>query len=288
MARLFSTFREAAVRFSRDGCAFLAQALAFNALFALFPLVVLMLTGASYVLPHADRRVSGFFNTLAPTLHDYVSSTIQTYIYGRGISSIVALVILIWSGKNLFMALAFALDKALRVPEGRPIVHHIALAIVMLPIVGVLLLVALALPVMLSITMAVTNAPERRDVTHIGAYAVSIALVFAVATLLYTFLPNRRVSWRFAIPGATVAAAAWPLVQYAFAQYTIHINFTHIYGALSAPLVLLFWFYCIAWIFLYGAEFSVAWAWHSDVDIAERIPDVADRAELAPPVLGMR
>ncbi len=36
-------------------------------------------------------------------------------------------------------------------------------------------------------------------------------------------------------------------------------TFTRIYGALSAPLVLLLWFYCIGSIFLFGAEYSIAW-----------------------------
>jgi membrane protein len=56
-----------------------------------------------------------------------------------------------------------------------------------------------------------------------------------------------------------VVAIAWPAVQYAFAAYLTHVDFTHIYGALSAPLVLLLWFYCIGSIFLFGAEYSIAW-----------------------------
>ncbi|GAC1614476.1 MAG: hypothetical protein NVS9B12_15300 [Vulcanimicrobiaceae bacterium] len=47
MKRLILAFREAGLRFSRDGCAFLAQAIAFNSLFTLFPLIVLTITGAS-------------------------------------------------------------------------------------------------------------------------------------------------------------------------------------------------------------------------------------------------
>jgi uncharacterized BrkB/YihY/UPF0761 family membrane protein len=37
------------------------------------------------------------------------------------------------------------------------------------------------------------------------------------------------------------------------------VDFTLVYGALSAPLVLLLWFYCIGSIFLFGAEYSIAW-----------------------------
>jgi len=267
--RLISTFREAFVRFSRDGCAFHAQSIAFNALFALFPLTVLALSGITLIFPQAQHRTMAFFDTLAPTLHDYIVNNLTTYIYGRGISSLIALGFLLWSGKNLFMGLAFALDRALNVPKGRPLVHNLALSLVMLPATGVLLLVAIALPIGLSITFHVAGIYDPRRVTHILAYLLSIALVFIVAVLLYRWLPNRSVSWAFALRGATVVAVAWPAVQYAFAAYLTHVDFTHIYGALSAPLVLLLWFYCIGSIFLFGAEYSIAWPTGHPVPVSE-------------------
>jgi membrane protein len=258
MARLISAFRDGAFRFSRDGCAFLAQSIAFNALFAMFPLTVLVLSATTFVLPDAERRTLLFFDTFAPALHDYVAANLQTYIYGRGITSVIALLVLLWSGKNLFMALAFALDRALGVPKGRPLVHNVALSLVMLPAVGVLLIVAIALPILFSVTAHATGFVDPARVTHLLAYVVSIALVFIVTVVLYRWLPNASVSWGYAFRGATVVAVAWPVVQYAFAQYTTHVDFTHVYGALSAPLVLLLWFYFIGSIFLFGAEYGAA------------------------------
>ncbi len=220
--------------------------------------MVLVLSAATLVLPSAERRTLLFFDTFAPTLHDYVAMNLETYIYGRGISSIIALLVLLWSGKNLFMGLAFALDRALGVPKGRPLVHNVALSIVMLPAIGILLIVAIALPVLFSITARATGFADPVRFTHFLAYLVSIALVFIVTVVLYRWLPNRSVSWGFALRGAGIVAVAWPVVQYAFAQYITHVDFTHVYGALSAPLVLLLWFYFIGSIFLYGAEYGAA------------------------------
>jgi membrane protein len=260
MGRFIYALRDGGLRFSRDGCAFLAQSIAFNALFALFPLMVLVLSASTLVLPKAEHKALTFFDTFAPTLHDYVQANLQTYIYGRGISSIIALAVLLWSGKNLFMGLAYALDRALGVPKGRPLVHNLALSFVMLPVVGVLLVVAIALPVLVSIFARVAGFVDTAHVTHLAGYLISIALVFIVTVVLYRWLPNRGVSWGFAVRGATIVALAWPAVQYAFAQYVTHVDFTHVYGALSAPLVLLLWFYCIGSIFLFGAEYSAAWS----------------------------
>ena len=279
MGRVISAFREAGLRFSRDGCAFLAQAVAFNAIFALFPLVVLALSAASYVYPFAERRLLIFFDNFSPTLHQFVAANLQSYIFGRGISSAIAFVVLVWSGKNLFMGLAYALDRALGVPKGRPLVHNIALSIVMLPAMALFLTVAMALPVVLTLAMKFAAVPDRIHLTHIGAYAISILFVWVATMVLYRFLPNREgMTWAFSLPGATVVALLWPAVQLAFTQYTLHVNFAQIYGALSVPLALLLWFYVVGSTFFYGAEFSAAWHAHTE---DAHIPLVVDIIEPA-------
>jgi membrane protein len=98
---------------------------------------------------------------------------------------------------------------------------------------------------------------------------------------LYSFLPNRRLAWHFGIPGATLVACVWPALQFGFTQYSVHVDFTHVYGALSAPFVILLWFYFVAMLFLFGAELSTAWA---SVHGTMRVP--GDLKETASPKAG--
>jgi len=124
----------------------------------------------------------------------------------------------------------------------------------MLPIVGLLLIIAMALPILISVLVALSKVPDQAFVTQGLGYIVSLLMVFALTIIMYTYLPNRRVVWHFAVPGASFAALTWPIMQFAFAQYTTRVNFSHIYGALSAPLALLLWFYLMGSIFLFGAQ----------------------------------
>ena len=78
------------------------------------------------------------------------------------------------------------------------------------------------------------------------------------------------------------------MAQLAFAEYSLHINFTAVYGALSVPLALLLWFYLVGMTFFYGAEFSAAWAaQHGDkriplvIDVIEPIIDERERIKTA-------
>lgn len=280
--RLILAFREAGMRFSRDGCAFLSQAIAFNALFAIFPLFVLVLTAASLVIPNAEAQIMSFIDTFAPALHDTVAQNVRTYVYGRGISSIIAFGFVIWASKNLFMGLAYALNRALGVPKSRPLHHDLVISIIMLPLTGAVMLVAIGMPLAVSIVFAKAHITDPRNFSQILAYLLSMAMVFVVCIFLYTFLPNRKVAWHFAVPGASFVALMWPAVQFIFAFYTVHVDFTRIYGALSAPLVLLLWFYLMGVIFFFGAELSAGWAHHKGtVEVAPLVDPVkpGDAAE---------
>ena len=121
-----------------------------------------------------------------------------------------------------------------------------------------LLMVAIALPIILALTFHIAGIRDPGRITHTLGYVISIVLVYIASVLLYRLLPNLRVSWAFAARGGAIVAIPWPIVQYAFAVYVTHVDFTRIYGALSAPIVLLLWFYCIGSIFLFGAEYSAA------------------------------
>lgn len=277
--RLILAFREAGMRFSRDGCAFLSQAIAFNALFAIFPLLVLVLSAASLVFPDANQHILSVIDEFAPALHQTVADNLRTYVYGRGVSSAVAFLVVVWAGKNLFMGLAFALNRALAVPKSRPLLHDLALSMLMLPMLGLLMIVAVGLPPLVSLAFAFAHFSDPRHLSQLLAYAVSMLLVFVVVIVLYTFLPNRSVRWHFAVPGASFVALMWPAVQYAFAFYTGHVDFTRIYGALSAPLVLLLWFYLIGVIFLFGAELSAGWAHHKGTETVAPLIDPIGPAE---------
>ena len=257
MRRLIGILRAAGVRFSRDGCAFLAQALAYNAVFAMIPLGLLAIAAFGFIFGSQDGQdlVLSTIDDVAPALHDLLADNLKNAIAVRSISGAIAIVALIWSGKNLFQGLAFALNRALGVPEGRPLIHDIALAIVMLPVMGLLLLLSTFVPPAVTY-LARAGGFSSPALAQTTAFGVSIFLIFVVAATLYRFLPNRKLPWYFGVSGAIFTAIAYEVAQIAFTIFTAHTNLFHVYGALSTVLALLLWFYLLGNIFLYGAEIS--------------------------------
>lgn len=253
-------FRAAGARFSEDGCAILAQAIAFNALFAIFPLTILAIASLAFVYGNVDgeQRAIALILQLAPELQDLLTENLRNVVTFRGLSGAISLVGLIWTGKNLFQALAYALDRALGVPRARPLLPDILVALVMLPLLGALVLVATAVPIVVSVVVHFGILASWSALPQIESYGFSLVTVFAACALLYRYLPSRALGWRFVAPGAAFSAITFNVAQIAFAIYTTHTNFAHVYGAVAAIAVALLWFYLIAALFLYGAELAAA------------------------------
>ena len=217
MTKLVRALREAGVGFSRDGCAFLAQAIAFNAVFAIFPLALLgtAVLAQSYGTAEGQDKALQLISTLVPEAKSLMASNIDNVVRYRGYSGLFGLIGLVWSGKNLFLALSYALDRALGVPKGRPLLKDIAFSLIMLPVVGLLLFIATSLPIALALVARFLPPQSINVFIPIATYAGASLIVFFVTALLYTLLPNRTPKWWFGIPGAALSAIAWNPVQIA-------------------------------------------------------------------------
>jgi len=259
---VIAAIKHAGIRFGRDGCAFLAQAIAFNAVFALFPLVILLVAVLAFVFggTAGERDTVALISTVAPGIENVLLDNVRNVVAFRGLSGAIALIALIWSGKNLFQALAYALNRALGVPDGRPLLADILVALVMLPLIGILFIIATIVPLLITFVVSYGGFRYAAVWTQVAGYTTGVVLIFVIAMVLYTYLPNRKVGLRFAIPGAVFVTITWEIAQIAFAIYSTHVDFRHVYGALAALALLLVWLYYMATIFLFGAQLSAQWS----------------------------
>jgi len=92
-------------------------------------------------------------------------------------------------------------------------------------------------------------------VEYLIARLISIALTGLFFFSLYRWLPQRRTPWRIALIGGLVAASLFELARWGFALLTQRVDMTSLYtGTLAALVIVVFWVYYGAVIFLLGAE----------------------------------
>lgn len=247
----------------------MAQAIAYTALFALVPLTLVGVAMLAFIYGTTEgiTRAHAVIQLYVPQIQDLVAANLDAIVRYRGLTGIVGAIALVWSGKNLFRALAYALNRSLGVQRYRPFIWDVAVALVLVPFVGVALIVATVLPVIITLIVQFAGLESLRWIPQIASYATSAVLVFAVSALLYAYLPNRRPHWASVYVGAAICALLYSVAQIAFAVYTAYAAYAFaIYGALSALVVLLLWLYLIGIIFLFGAHVSADWEKEVDAD----------------------
>src|SRR4030088_175659 len=107
VSRAVRIFREAALRFSAEGSAFMAQAIAYTALFALVPLSLVGVSMLAFIYGTTEgvARANAAIGLYVPALGELLANNLDAIVRYRGISGIVGLLGLVWAGKNLFQAL---------------------------------------------------------------------------------------------------------------------------------------------------------------------------------------
>jgi membrane protein len=91
----------------------------------------------------------------------------------------------------------------------------------------------------------------------VGLSALLIGGLFAA---MFKVLPDTDIAWRDVAIGALASTLLFEAGKYAIAFYIGQSNVASSYGAAGALIILLVWIYYSAQIFLFGAEFSRAYA----------------------------
>lgn len=96
-------------------------------------------------------------------------------------------------------------------------------------------------------------------------YALNLALVFLIITLLFTVifhtLPDGKVATKDAIVGASFTAILFMVGKFAIGAYLGSSSIASTYGVAGSLIVILLWVYYSANILYFGAEFTKVYAW---------------------------
>jgi membrane protein len=263
-----SIFVTAVQRFDQHDSEMRAAAIAYYALISLFPLILLLIVGVSYVLETeaAQARVLELVGTYIPTSIDIVRESIRQILGARGAISAVALITFTWSAMAVFSTIERAMNRIWDVTVLRPYWRGKLMAL--LGIIGIGTLTVLSV----STTAAVTYVKDvilpfvaSHTEVDIGPWAVLVVLLPYLTSVLlfmlaYRIFPYSNLGWRDVWPGALLAGLVWEQAKRLFALYLTGFNRTSfVYGSVGAIIATLIWFYLTAMILLIGAEISSAY-----------------------------
>ena len=240
----------------------MAPSIAFSVISSIVPLTLVAVATLAYLYGDAAgiARARLAIHTYLPQLQVLLTQNLDAAVKYRGLSGVIGLASLIWAGKNLFTSLIYALNRAFGISHYRWFLWDILIAIAIVPLVGVSVVVAAAIPIATTFIVQFAGLESLRWPSQVLSYVSSLLLMFVVFALLYAFLPNRRAQWGPVLVGSATSSIGYTLAQIAFAIYTGYATAAFaIYGALSSAFALLLWLYYSTVMFLYGAFVSAAW-----------------------------
>lgn len=238
-------------------------ALAYYLLFSLFPILILV----SSLIGQLKLDLSPVLDTLAPILPEGVMALTNAYLsYVSEHVSVSMLwfsaVFSVWFPMRATGCLMRAVRRAyeLGMPKSR------VRAAFKVLFFTVLLLFSLMLTLLL-MTAGGRFMRALGQVFHLPEWFAGLwgilrftalgVVVFAALSALYAATQDQRRPLRVILPGSAAATLAWMALSFGYSFYVENIsNYSVIYGALGAVMVLLIWLYLTALTLIAGAELN--------------------------------
>jgi membrane protein len=270
VSRVGSALNEAYRNWSRHRTIRLGAGLAYYGLFAVVPMVSLILyvAGTLFSSDSAQSFVSDHLADTSNTNLDGAAASITAEL-GNGTTlatlGALGLVGLMIAASLVFVAVEDALGIIFEQPPGRGTENWLrrrALAFGTVLLATTIFVIALALQAIAGLLESLIDA----DATIINEIADLIGLIFSAGLLTVTLtLPLRlmtspKVPWRYALAGSAVTALGLAVGGWGLGIYFSTVGAASLAGSVGGVLALLFFMYYEAEILLAGAELTnVIW-----------------------------
>ncbi|WP_187264043.1 YihY/virulence factor BrkB family protein [Pontibacter beigongshangensis] len=259
--------------FNDNNSLLLAAALAFNAIFSIPPLLVIIIQAAGFFL--GEKAVSGelseqISSAIGPNAAESIESIIQNAAISDagGIAFWIGIGTLIFASTTFFATLQQSLNTVwnLKPKPTNGIVKMLQVRLfsfgIVLSMAFLMLLSLLVSTIIAFLSDYITSAFPEVSVFFISVVdiTISISIVTILFALIFKFLPDAVIRWRDVWVGALITALLFVLGKYLISWFIGTSDPGSAYGAAGSIIVILVWIYYTSAIVLFGAEFTQQYA----------------------------
>ena len=241
--------------------------IAWQALLSVFPLILGLLSILGYVLRDPDMResiVSAIVSQFPSQVGDLLGFLEETRELG-GILGLVSLVGLLWSGSNLFGAMASVFNRFYGV-EDRGFVRQRLLAFGMIFVYAVLITVSVFASGISTFLVGVSERVlpfQLPGSALVAGWVVSFLSAAAMFLALYRIVPNTSLRVRDVWRGTLLASVLVVVLSQAFPLYLGYMGGGFaVYKTLGVFFLMMTWFYFVANVIVLGAELNAFYSGH--------------------------
>ena len=264
--------RDAVAGWMRHQVSRTGAALAFYTVFSLAPVLILSIAMAGFFFGEQAAR-GEIVAQIAGLIGQAGANAVQAVLEnasrrGSGIlATLVSVVTLIIGANTALAELKTGLDQIWDVPSQQRqgfwyFIRTRVSSVGIILALGFLLLVSLVISAALSALERIWGGDKVVNTLVLWLNAVlSFALVVVLFGTIYKVLPSVRIAWRDVFIGSVVTAVLFTVGKFAIGAYLGNSGLASTYGAAGSVVLLLVWVYYSAQVFLFGAEFTRAYAY---------------------------
>jgi len=221
----------------------------------------------------ADYAFQNFVPATGMKIQEYMLAFADKASQLTGISILVML----FSAVSMMISIEDRLNQIWRVRKSRGWTSRLLLYWAALTLGPILVVGSLALSSYITAFPLLHAAADQIASQFRLISLLPFVITFVTLVLLYTMVPNRRISWRHAAIGALLGAVLFEIARWGFTQFIRNSpNYEEIYGALAAIPIFLLWIY-LSWIIvILGASIAASISAFEYVVPTEALPEGAE------------
>ncbi|CAN5757279.1 hypothetical protein BH20ACI4_BH20ACI4_23690 [soil metagenome] len=277
-----------------------AAQVAFYFSFALFPLLLFLVSLFGIILESADEFRSELFYYLRQimpyTAYELVQNTIkEVTANSSGGKLTIGLLIALWSASAGVDSLRIALNSVYSLEEKRSWIKTKLISLFSTFSLTVLITIACGIVFyggkFISLILSTINfSIPSPFVLMIFQWVIVLVVLLVIYGLIYNFLPmHEPYKWVWISPGAITGIVLWLTLSYAFRTYLSFFNtYDKTYGSLGAVIILMLWLYLTALVILIGGIINATLQEMTDPETAAKSEEQSEikleraKAERAP------
>lgn len=259
--KLYIISRDFAKQMSRQNISAFSASTAFFLFLSCIPMLILICTLLPYTPLTEEMLVEVMMNLTPERMNSLIVSLVaQVYEKSVGTLSVAAVITLMSAGKGI-LALIRGLNSVNEVVENRNyfVLRIVASFYTVIVLIVVLLLLLTGVFGNVLVNLIVTNFPQ---VQLLFGFLMNFRFLFIWAvltlafTMIYTYIPNKKMKFTMQVPGACFSAIVWLVFSWGFSVYVDHYDGISAYGSLSILIVIMLWLYCGMYIIMIGAHLN--------------------------------
>ncbi len=257
--------------FDRHHLFLFAGGLAFSLFICIIPIVLLLLWGLGYLLDSAEveYQITTFIDTLIPYeiyasyAKEIIYSRMKEMIEYRSAAGIIGVIGVFLSASGFFSSTRTILNHVFEATEDHNFIFAKIKDFAIIILVVLLFFVStFFLPIYEALRKASENSVnlfffEVTVLNQITSTLISFVVIFTLFFILYRVVPFKKLNAVSLLLGTLWASVLWEGAKQVFGFYIYNMaSYGQIYGAYAVLVVIAFWVYYSAIVFIIGAEIS--------------------------------